>query len=148
MQPVVLVTAGFFALNGSLVPGRTFFNYSPPSRSSTLLELIPILAAAVLWGAEWSRRRIVFYCDNEALVFILNKRRLSDSNIMLSIRRLTLLSLHYNINVLAVHIHGATNDIANALSRQQWPRFRRLAPWADTSPRLTPDLGSLILPSR
>ena len=125
-----------------------FLRLFPSTRSFTLLELIPIVSAAVLWGAKWSRRRIVFYCDNEALVFILNKRRSSDSNIMLFIRRLTLLSLHYNFHILAVHIPGATNDIADVLSRQQWPRFRRLAPWADVCPCLTPDLGSLIFPNR
>ena len=99
-------------------------------------------------GAEWSQRRIVFYYDNEASVLILNKRRSSDSNIMLFIRRLNLLSLHYNFHILAAHIPGTTNDIADALSRQQWARFRRLAPWADPYPCPMRDLGSLILPSR
>ena len=124
-----------------------FLRIFPHTRSSSLLELIPIVSAAFLWGAQWSRRRILFYCDNEALVFILNKRRSSDSTIMLFVRRLTLLSLHHNFHIIAKHIPGASNDIADALSRHQWSRFRRLAPWADVSPCPTPTLDSLMFPS-
>lgn len=116
-------------------------------RGSSLLELIPIVSAAVIWGHLWSRRRIVFYCDNEALVFILNKRRSSDSTIMLFIRRLTLLSLFYNFHIIALHVPGSLNEIADALSRQQWSRFRCLAPWADISPCPVPPISSLIYPS-
>ena len=109
--------------------------------------MIPIVSAAVLWSAQWSRRRILFYCDNEALVFILNKRRSSDSIIMLFIRRLKLLSLQYNFHIIASHIPGASNNVADALSRHQWSRFRRLAPSADASPCLVPSLASLMFPS-
>ena len=119
----------------------------PHTRSSTLLELILIVSAAVLWGAQWARRRIPFYCDNEDLVFILNKRRLSDSNIMLFIRRLTLLSLQYNFHTIASHTPGASNDVADALSRQQWSRFRQLVPWADICPCPTANFASLRFPS-
>ena len=51
-----------------------FHRFLSGTRSSSLIELIPIVTAALLWGAEWTRRRIIFYCDNEALVYILNKR--------------------------------------------------------------------------
>ena len=124
-----------------------FLQMFPHTRSSTLLELIPIVSAAVLWGAQWARRRILFYCDNEALVFILNKRHSTDARIMLFIRRLTLLSLQYNFHIIASHIPGASNDVADALSRQQWSRFRQLAPWADVCPCPTPNFASLRFPS-
>ena len=117
------------------------------TNSSTLLELIPIVAAAVIWGSQWSRQRIIFHCDNEGLVFILNKRRSPDSTIMLLIRRLTLLSLQYQFHLVALHIPGSTNEIADALSRRQWSRFRLLAPWADVNSCSIPPLSSLIYPN-
>ena len=124
-----------------------FLQLAGHTRNSTLLELVPIVISAYLWGIQWARRRIVFYCDNQALVFILNKRRSADPIIMLFIRRLTLLSLKYNFHLMALHIAGTTNEIADAISRQQWHRFRRLAPWADIHPCNVPNLSELIYPN-
>ncbi|CAM4922985.1 unnamed protein product [Rotaria socialis] len=95
-----------------------FIRLAHHKRNITLLELMPIVISAVLWGANWSRRRIIFYCDNQALVYILNKRRSANSIIMMFIRRLTLLSLKYNFHLMALHIAGATNGIADAISRR------------------------------
>lgn len=36
--------------------------------SMAFLELYPIVVAALLWGSEWKRKKILFYCDNEATV--------------------------------------------------------------------------------
>ncbi|CAF3450010.1 unnamed protein product [Rotaria socialis] len=108
---------------------------------------MPTVISAVLWGANWSRRRTIFHCDNEALVYILNKRRSADSIIMMFIRRLTLRPLKYNFHLMALHIAGATNDIADAISRQQWARVHHLAPWADTFPCQIPNLVELIYPN-
>jgi hypothetical protein len=43
-----------------------------------------------------------------------------------------------NIIFRARHIEGKNNEIANAISRQQWDRFRRLAPQAQANPREIP----------
>ena len=54
---------GYWGLFRSLwfaSPWSNFLRLFPNTRSSTLLELIPIVSAAVLRGAEWLRRRIVF----------------------------------------------------------------------------------------
>ncbi|CAF4516564.1 unnamed protein product, partial [Rotaria socialis] len=123
------------------------YGYAHHKRNSTLLELMPTVISAVLWGANWSRRRTIFHCDNEALVYILNKRRSADSIIMMFIRRLTLRPLKYNFHLMALHIAGATNDIADAISRQQWARVHHLAPWADTFPCQIPNLVELIYPN-
>ena len=66
---------------------------------------------------------------------------------MLFVRRLTLLSLHHDVHIIAKHVPDASNDIADVLSRQQWSCFRRLALWVDISPGSTPNLASLIFPS-
>ncbi|XP_006816256.1 uncharacterized protein LOC102806624, partial [Saccoglossus kowalevskii] len=37
--------------------------------SMALLELYPIVIAAMLWGQHWSKQRICFNCDNQATKF-------------------------------------------------------------------------------
>lgn len=65
---------------------------------------------------------------------------------MLLIRRLTLLSLQYHFHVMAIHIPGSVNEIADAFSRYQWSRFRSLAPEADLYPCFPPPVNELIYP--
>jgi hypothetical protein len=41
--------------------------------SMALRELYPIVVAAILWGHNWSTKRILFSCDNLAAVNIIKK---------------------------------------------------------------------------
>jgi len=41
-------------------------------------ELVPVLIASFLWGHNWRRNKVLVYCNNEAVVFILNKRDSKD----------------------------------------------------------------------
>ena len=54
---------GYASLNG-----LTWFAGKWPgcceSLSIAVKELIPIVLAAHIWGNEWSRKRILFKCDN------------------------------------------------------------------------------------
>ncbi|XP_062592590.1 uncharacterized protein LOC134254037 [Saccostrea cucullata] len=43
--------------------------------SMAFLELYPIVVASILWGKQWSGKRIVFNCDNQATVQIITKGR-------------------------------------------------------------------------
>jgi hypothetical protein len=43
--------------------------------SMAFYELYPIVMASVLWGYNWSRKRILFNCDNLATVEIVRKGR-------------------------------------------------------------------------
>ena len=85
----------------------------------------------MFWGHLWCRRRSVFYSDNGALVFILNKRCSSNAHIMLVMRRLSLLFSDHNLHLVAIHVLGTSTYIVGALSRQQWSRFHCLAPWGE-----------------
>lgn len=105
----------------------------------TFKELVPIVLSLHLWGAEFANRRIVFHCDNEAVVHIINKQSTRSKPIMVLVRILVSVCLHYNILFRAKHIASSQNSIADALSRFQWNRFRSLAPQADPSPTLIPD---------
>ena len=47
------------------------------------------------------------------------------------VRRLVIICLKFNIRFKAQYVPGARNEIADALSRFQMDRFRRLAPDAE-----------------
>ena len=71
-------TPGF----GGFSQGQWFQGRWPPESenhipdhqlSMAYKELVPIVAAAEIWGRHWSRKRMLFLCDNQATCAILNK---------------------------------------------------------------------------
>ena len=101
-------------------------------------ELFAIVVACTIWGQQWSCKRVLFNCDNKPVVDILNSKRSKSPRIMTLVRELTLLTLKYNFYFKAQHIAGCKNDISDSISRFQNSRFRRLAPWADLTPKEIP----------
>lgn len=113
--------------------------------SSALYELYPIAVASVIWGPQWSRKRITMLCDNEATVAIINKGRSSCNTIMPFVRRLIWQSVVFNFIIKAEHIPGRCNVIADSLSRFRFQTFRQLCPSANPDPATCPPLADMIL---
>lgn len=113
--------------------------------SMALLELYPIVVAALLWGKLWAGKRILFHCDNSSTVHIIQKGRSKINSIMCLMRQLTWLSVKYNFFVTAEHIPGAKNVYADLLSRLQVKKFKELAPTANASPCRCPELAADVL---
>ena len=102
--------------------------------SMAFYELYPIVMACVLWGHNWSRKRILFNCDNLATVEIVRKGRSKIPSIMKLMRTLTYHSALNNFVIHAQHIPGINNCIADSISRYQMRKFRALAPHANSTP--------------
>jgi hypothetical protein len=58
--------------------------------SMAFLELYPIVVAAVLWGKQWSGKKILVYCDNIATVQITKNDRSKEPFKMKLIRQCVL----------------------------------------------------------
>jgi len=112
--------------------------------SMAFRELYPIVAAAVLWGGQWKCKQIIFLCDNEATVNILNKGRSKCLYIMKLMRNMTWLALRHNFTFRARHICGKSNILADALSRFQMERFRKAAPTANWQPERCPTESEVL----
>jgi hypothetical protein len=112
--------------------------------SMAFLELYPITVAAMLWGAEWSTKRILFHCDNMATVEIIRKGRSRAPDVMKLLRRLTWCSVLHNFSVYAKFVPGKVNIIADALSRLQLQRFRHLCPTAHLVPCPCPPVSEVM----
>jgi len=111
-------------------------SWSPAQRLMNIAwkELFAILIAVHSWGAYWTKQKIVFHCDNQAVVDIWGKGTTHDPNIMALVRLLYFRAAQYNINVCVMHIPGADNNIADALSRSQMAKFYQLTPLARQAP--------------
>ena len=105
-------------------------------------ELYPIVLSALLWGGQWTNKRLVFQCDNQATVHAINKGTSKSYPIAHLLRLLTLKSMQCNFLLKAEHIPGKSNGIGDSLSRQQIGRFCQLAPDADLNP--TPILVEIL----
>lgn len=105
----------------------------------TTLELFPILVALHIWGQDLAKKKLKFMCDNKAVVDIINSMTSKSDNVMVILRRITVLCLRNNIVVKACHVPGSKNVLCDALSRLQVDKFRHLAPNADPEPQLVPD---------
>ena len=113
------------------------WNSSQLAMSIQWKELYPIVLAAATWGPYWSKRRILFLCDNQAVVSILQSGTSRSTEIMSLVRSLHLCAARYNFSHFAKHVPGVDNSIADSLSRYNMQVFKRLAPDADPLP-ITP----------
>jgi len=127
-----LVTDASGALGFGAIFGNQWCNGEWPDswkhRNIAILEFYPIVLSLYLWGHEIKNRCILFFTDNEALVYVINKQSCRDKDLMFFVRKLVLICLRNNILFRAKHVPGSRNNLADALSRLQVQTFRRLAP--------------------
>ena len=108
-------------------------------------ELFPIVLAAATWGHLWSKSRISFVCDNEAVASIICSGTSKCPKIMQLLRQLFLCAAKFNFSATAQHIPGKLNIIADALSRFNMQVFRCAAPEADPTPCSPAPLPSISI---
>jgi hypothetical protein len=123
-----------------------WFNFKWPSiwqdelfRDITVLELIPIVFAFLIWGNKLKGNKIILHCDNMALVHIINKKSSKNKRVLMLLRHLVLILLINNIQVRGVHIFSKENGICDAISRFQNKRIQKLLPqFACKTPLMIP----------
>ena len=102
-------------------------------------EFYPIVLSLMLWSDHIRDRCITFFTDNEPLVHVINKSTCRDTSLMIFVRKLVLVCLRHNILFKVENISGFKNTLADALSRLQIERFKKLAPaYMDPMPTAIP----------
>ncbi len=106
---------------GGFYQGRWFASPWPPQlldapQSSALFELYPLVVAAFLWGKDWSASSILVHCDNEAAVHCKNKGHSHSPALMPLLRRLIWISACNQFIIIAKHVPGSKNLIADSFS--------------------------------
>ena len=105
----------------------------------TVKELLPIVVACAVWGGSLKNLTIKVWCDNAAVVGIINSGRSRHSLIMHLMRCLFFFWAHHNIFLVAEHIAGKDNVAADSLSRNNLPLFRQQVARATPNPTRVPE---------
>ena len=113
-------------------------------RSIQWKELYPIALACHLWGHQWCGKKLLFHCDNQAVVDIWASGTFRDPLIMHLVRSIFFIAATNHFTVLVSHIVGTNNSIADSLSRLQMSWFHQLAPAADASPTPIPESAETL----
>ena len=98
------------------------FSSKISSNVITFLEFFPIYVALLTWGSLLHGKKIVFHCDNAALVDILNKLTSNDADILKLLRIFVVLCVKSDIEIRAIHIPGCNNQICDSLSRGEFKK--------------------------
>ena len=81
------------------------------------LKMLNLVIALKLWAENWAHSTVKFYCDNSAVVQVIQTGRTRDDMLALCLRNIWLISATYDITVTVDHISGKANNIADLLSR-------------------------------
>ena len=105
--------------------------------SISYLELYALTVGILLYTDQFKNKRLMLHCDNMAVIHMINKNSSACRNCMVLIRIIVMHSMVHNLRIFARYVKSQDNKIADALSRQQWSRFRQLT--ANTGMKKFPD---------
>ena len=83
----------------------------------TALEMLNILVAVRQWEFKWSGLVIKIFCDNAAVVTVLNYGKTKDPLLATISRNIFMVCSKFDIALQITHIEGKRNVIADLLSR-------------------------------
>ena len=91
---------------------RGFMNWS-----IVHLQMVNILLAVRLFQVQWSGRKVLIRCDNEAVVSVLRSGRTRDPYLGACARNIWYVSALADMDLQYAHIRGLDNGVADLLSR-------------------------------
>ena len=98
-------------------------DYQP---SIEFLELYGLAVAVYIWAKQLENTRALVFCDNEAVVYMINNSSSSCKQCMKLIRGIILKGLKFNFRIFARHFRSEENEVADSLSRLQFQCFKQL----------------------
>lgn len=91
-----------------------------------------------MWGGEWKGKCVMSYCDNAAVVAIVNKGDCREAEAMYLLHCLAFLKAKFEFSLYYSHIQGTSNELADPLSRDKAQVFLSHYPQASHTPTLIP----------
>ena len=104
----------------------------------TVKELLPILIGSAIWGQAWLNHRIVWHCDNQAVVSCLQSRTSRHPTLMHLIRNLVYIEARSGFYICPEYINTHANHLADDLSRNLVSSFFSKVPQASPTPTPVP----------
>ena len=103
------------------------------------LKLFALTTGVLLWIKNFKNTAICLYCDNESVKFMVNNTSAKCKNCMVLLRLIVLECMIHNVKLTVEYVATDDNGKADALSRGQYKRFRRLAPDMNEKPEVIPE---------
>ena len=103
------------------------------------LELYALTVGVVLWIHKFKNRTINLFCDNTSVKDMVNDTTSSCKNCMVLLRIVVMHGLLHNVRIRVKYVPTDKNKKADALSRSQWSKFKRLSEGMKTLPTAVPE---------
>ena len=81
------------------------------------LEMLAVLLGVRIWGKYCEAKKVQIYCDNEAVVQVINSSKTKDSFLGACLRELWLEVSKKGFQLRAIHLPGEENRVPDWLSR-------------------------------
>ena len=91
----------------------------------TWLEMIPVVAALLVWGPRWHGRRVRLHCDNMGVIAVWRRGWSHNPLIMDLLRQLAFICARQSCHLDMTYIPSRDNVVADALSRDRVPEARQ-----------------------
>ena len=91
-------------------------------------EMYAIVIAAATFGKHFRSYRILFHCDNQNVVSLINSGVSKNVELMKLIRKLFYIAAFYNFECSAKYITSKNNYVADAISRGRIKQFKYFIP--------------------
>ena len=105
------------------------------------LELYSLTAGILLWIHKFHDSKVNLFCDNKAVVSMVNNCSSKCRNCMVLIRLIVLQCLKFNVVVRVKYVRSGANARADAISRRKFELFHQLSQYkAQENPQKMPDV--------
>ena len=88
------------------------------------LKLLALCVVVFCWCDSLKNRRIIFFCNNQSAVTMVNNTTSKCKNCMILLRMLVVRSLEFNMRIFCRWVMGSKNIRAELLSRQRINGFK------------------------
>lgn len=96
--------------------------------SVQFLELFGLSVGILLFSPFLRNTRSKIYCDNQAVVHMVNNGSSGCKHCMILIRLITLTAMQYNVKFVVKYIQSKQNSLSDSLSRLNFAEFKKLIP--------------------
>ena len=124
------------------------FKWPPEAQAHhiSFKELFAGLLSCAIWGRLWRECRVQWLYDNQAAIYAVRGRSCRDQKMMHLVRCLFFLEAWFEFELVAAHLPGRDNLLADDLSRNRLSTFLSKAQSPDSAPAtIQPALPGLLL---
>ena len=95
--------------------------------SIAYLELYAVTIGIVLWIHKYKNKRVALFCDNQSVIYMLNKMTSYCKRCMGLLRIIVLYGMLNNVRIFAKYVPSRSNTLSDALSRKKMSLFYQAA---------------------